>query len=61
VLFYECKFSLSPEKKENEYRMFWKKVLKAVFDPSPEKNFTVWGSCLIKNPLGCDVAAILIG
>lgn len=58
---YECKFSLSTERKENEYRMSWKKVLKAIFDPSPEKNITVWGCYLIKNPLSYDVFEILIG
>jgi hypothetical protein len=36
--------------------MFRKKVLKAIFDPSPEKNFRVWGCYLIKNPLRCDVS-----
>ena len=58
---HECKFSLSHERKENECRIFLKKVLKAIFDPSPEKNFTVWGCYLIKNPLSCDVSEILIG
>jgi hypothetical protein len=40
---------------------FGKKILKAIFDLSPEKNFRVWGCYLIKNSLSCDVSEILIG
>lgn len=40
---------------------FGKKVLKAIFDPRPEKNITVWGCYLIQSPLSCDISEILIG